>query len=123
MHSKQIQPPPALFFARSCLICLRLGSLLPHTHQPGIAPCDTKRSVSVTRTFWHVTLLDIRYCLLQGDVENGEQPLRLARDVRLALANLLNFLFAAVRTLLRTSLAWEQDQSGAVFFEAGDVGS
>jgi len=48
-----------LFLRSSSLLRLGLSPLLPHTHQPSLAPRIPQLSVSSFLTLWHIALLDL----------------------------------------------------------------
>lgn len=112
--------PLRLLLSRSRFFRLGLGPLLPYAHQSRLAPCLPQCPVRILRAFRHVAPIHLADSLLAGDVRNRQRQTGLPRDLAFFGA-FCDLLLGRIEFLVLAVAAGEEDQAGAVGFEALDV--
>lgn len=100
------------------LVCLGLRPLLPHTHQSSLAPLLPQRSVCSLLTRRHLALLHLAQAVLQAHTSVDRHAERDALDGALGV---LQPILVGVELLVLAALSREEDQSGLVGLQTGDI--
>ena len=74
------RPKEPLLLRRRSFIRLSLSSLLPHTHQPCLAPSIPQLPVRALLTRAHLACLDLADSILPGLIDNWQYRVCLAHD-------------------------------------------
>ena len=114
----QLVSPNHLLLRRSTLFRLDFRPLLPNTHQPRIAPCNSQLPVRGLLSRRYIALLD----LAEAIGPNVGQHLANRLDAVGCFPRGSNFLLGSVTFLVSAGAAWEDDDALHVRFQAGYVG-
>lgn len=109
----QTKTVSTLFLRSRSLIRLGLGSLLPHTHQPRLAPRVPQLAISIHSPFSHLAPLDLPDGLLPPLVDNWQHGVNLANGLAVLLVR-ADFVLGGVEFLVLADAAREQDEAGLV---------
>lgn len=117
-----------LLLGSGSLLSLSLSALVTDTDQTGVGASETQTTESVLLTLGHAIALDVGDGVLGRDVVDGEGSADV-RDVALGFAvggegglGGVDFVSGRVELLELAALAGEEDQTGLVVLQAGDIG-
>ena len=121
----QAAPQPTaspLLLRRLRILRLTLRPLLPHPHQPCIAPRLPERHIRILSPLPHLTPLNLPNRLLLPDILHRQHLPQVLDDLTVLLLRGLDLFFRRVQRLVLARFPREEDQARAVGLEALHVG-